>query len=169
MNNFIKVLAAIFMVVCGIVIGFAMAAHNALAPYITVTKEVYRDTVYTFNYDAAQAKNPKLISSKEFNHKGITLESYDKGCYDSKATATIKNNTNKTLHKINVRIIYKDMKGNQLDYEDVCINQEIASGLAKIIELPGYNQSDYAYYKSETSYSHPNNKYKIDFVLMSYE
>jgi hypothetical protein len=88
---------------------------------------------------------------------------------DRDASVNFKNNTEKTITSITGRMVYYDMRGEMLDYQDFTKSVTIAPKMTKNISLEGYGYRDnYAHYR-HSKVLYDERVYKVKFELISYK
>ena len=96
------------------------------------------------------------------------MVSYEQSWLDSEGTLALKNNTNENIHNIKFLIVYQDMSGKQLHYEEFSKKVSIAPGMTRKINIKAYeHERNYHYYKSE-NLPGGSPAFKIEFKLLDY-
>ncbi|MBR4591055.1 MAG: hypothetical protein IKO36_10410 [Bacteroidaceae bacterium] len=98
----------------------------------------------------------------------ISMVSYEQIWLDSKGTLALKNNTNEEIHDVVFQIVYLDMSGNPIDYEDFTKAISIAPGMTRKLDIPAYEHSRYYHYFKSENMPGGSPAFKIKFQLKDY-
>lgn len=98
----------------------------------------------------------------------ISMVSYEQSWLDSKGTLALKNNTNEEIHDVVFQIVYLDMSGNPIDYEDFTKEISIAPGMTRKLDIPAYEHSRYYHYFKSENMPGGSPAFKIKFQLKDY-
>lgn len=109
-----------------------------------------------------------LFAASKSAETDISMISYEQSWLDSEGTLALKNNTKENIQNIKFLIVYQDMSGKQLHYEEFSKKVSIAPGMTRKINIKAYEHNrDYHYYKSKKGYG-DSPAFKIEFKLLDY-
>ena len=109
-----------------------------------------------------------LFAASKSAETDISMVSYEQSWLDSEGTLALKNNTKENIHNIKFLIVYQDMSGKQLHYEEFSKKVSIAPGMTRKINIKAYeHERNYHYYKSE-NLPGGSPAFKIEFKLLDY-
>ena len=149
---------------------------SELAQTKTELEQLKKGTSRTTKRSSSTAQNTQTTKATEsktptdIKQGDVTLAKYSHDWVNANASISFKINTSYSISSIKGRIIYYDINGKMLDYQDFNKKVSIDSGMVKSIALLGYNHNEhYAYYKSSPSPSFPERKYRVKFELKTYQ
>lgn len=117
----------------------------------------------------ASSKSASAQSSSSKAVSAITMAKYVHDWGDRDASVNFKNHLDKTITSITGRMVYYDMKGEMLDYQDFTTTITIAPKMVKTVSLKGYGYNEnYAYYR-HSKVLYDERVYKVKFELISYK
>ena len=109
-----------------------------------------------------------LFAASKSAETDISMVSYEQSWLDYEGTLALQNNTKENIHNIKFLIVYQDMSGKQLHYEEFSKKVSIAPGMTRKINIKAYeHERNYHYYKSE-NLPGGSPAFKIEFKLLDY-
>ncbi len=108
---------------------------------------------------------------KEINPNDIVVTQFKKNYIDREEIITFKNNTPDKINRIKGVIVYRDMEGNDISYNEIDIKLTIAPGMSKQTKINSFDQDHkYCYYKEYQSFMGVSGitRFTFEFKLESY-
>lgn len=118
-----------------------------------------------------ETKQQEPQEQKVVSKDDIVITQYKKDFVDKEEIITFKNNTAENINKIKGIIVYKDLSGNDISYQELNIRISIAPGMSKQTKIRSFDQDNkYVYYKEFKSYMEVSSitPFKFEFRLISY-
>lgn len=118
-----------------------------------------------------ETKQQEPQEQKAISKDDIVITQYKKDFVDKEEIITFKNNTAENINKIKGIIVYKDLSGNDISYQEINIRISIAPGMSKQTKIRSFDQDNkYVYYKEFKSYMEVSSitPFKFEFRLISY-
>lgn len=109
-----------------------------------------------------------VFAAEKDLEKDITMVSYEQSWMDREGALSLKNNTSEEIKNLAFMIIYLDMSGREVDYNEFTRSVSIAPGMTRKLDIPAYEFGrSYHYYQSEGGYNN-STPFKIRFKLKDY-
>ena len=118
-----------------------------------------------------ETKQQEPKEQKTVGKNDIVITQYKKDYVDEEEIITFKNNTAENISRIKGILVYKDLKGNDISYQEINIRISIAPGMSKQTKIRSFDQDNkYVYYKEFKSYMEISSitPFKFEFRLISY-
>ena len=115
---------------------------------------------------------PAVKEKKVVGKDDVVITHFKKDAHDNEEIITFKNNTDSKINRIEGIIVYKDMSGNDISYNELDLKISIAPGMSKQTKISSFDQDyKYSYYKDFQSYMEIAGKrpFKYEFRLISYK
>lgn len=116
------------------------------------------------------SKKEEPLEQKTIDKDDIVITQYKKDYVDDEEIITFKNNTSDNINRIKGILVYKDLKGNDISYQEINISISIAPGMSKQTKIRSFDQDNkYCYHKEYRSYLGSSiTPFKFEFRLISY-
>ena len=117
-----------------------------------------------------ETKQQEPQEQKVVSKDDVVITQYKKDFVDREEIITFKNNTAENINKIKGIIVYKDLSGNDISYQELNIRISIAPGMSKQTKIRSFDQDNkYCYHKEYRSYLGSSiTPFKFEFRLISY-
>ena len=110
------------------------------------------------------------VSSTTKNQNSVSLAFFEKSGSEFKESISLKNNTNLTIKNIKGLMLYYDMRGNQISYNYIELEEALLPGMAKLKEYRSFDQNQkFSYAKGKDYFKDSYNQFQVDFRLLDYE
>lgn len=108
------------------------------------------------------------LTAQQSSGPAVSFVSYEQNWSDREGSLALRNNTNKRIFNISFQLVYYNMDGQQVDYENFFRTVSINAGMTRKVDVPAYERDrNYAYYKSESLYGR-SHQFKVKFRLLDY-
>lgn len=108
------------------------------------------------------------LTAQQSSGPAVSFVSYEQNWSDREGSLALRNNTNKRIFNISFQLVYYNMDGQQIDYENFFRTVSIDAGMTRKVDVPAYERDrNYAYYKSNSLYGR-SHQFKVKFRLLDY-
>lgn len=106
----------------------------------------------------------------DFSH-AIDIMGFEKRLSDTKELYIIRNNTDRVITYVKLRVYYKTPKGEMLDYREVVLTGELLPHTTKQFETPSFDRGKRYYYLEGNPAGRKSNGYPfvITYDLLRYD
>lgn len=80
------------------------------------------------------------LTAQQSSDPAVSFVSYEQNWSDREGSQALRNNTNKRIFNISFQLVYYNMDGQQIDYENFFRTVSIDAGMTREVDVPAYER-----------------------------
>lgn len=147
--------------------GTGSQGYNAY--YSTYSSSNSTDTREVVATSVTEVPQGSLNRSSNVRSHEIEMTYFEKKGSAFKESFSLKNNSDRNIRSVSIRIIYKLENGTIIDYRDFILSANIPSGLAKKFDIESFDQNQKFSYKYGNDYAKDYyTLFTVEYVILNY-